>query len=275
MPSSKYPFAIRFIGFPPEEINYIDGLFTSLSNRIHGYFRLDEDNLRDPDIFLANATEAKALSALSYLGPTDLRPALLVGASNQALPYPRLARPIDPMRLMAALDMLVEKRADELSRLEASDVITVPERRRRVRTTDPSDTTDYAHLRRPQIDGGILIVDKTPQFCEYVARLASRNNVEVNWVNQESEALGSCKRQKVSLVIINTSVPGVDAYRLCEKIKSEIADRVTVVFLVGNSFAYEQQRAREAGCDGYLNKPLSGNHVVSILKKFLPSFNRL
>ncbi|MDB5763345.1 MAG: hypothetical protein JWQ21_2340 [Herminiimonas sp.] len=273
--SSLYPFAVRLIGFSPEETAVIEADFDKRNRRGgYGYFRLPEDNLQDPDLFLANADESKALVALSYLGPSEVRPALLVGTPDIASPYPYVPRPIQRPDLLNALDLLIEKRADALSRLEASDVVTVPERRRRDRLDrDSSDRTDYLRMRRPPLDGGVLIVDRNTVFSDYVAGLLARRNVSVDWADNEFEAIDACRQQKISVVMINTATPKVDSYRLCETIKTQIAERATVIFLVGQSFIYDQARARGAGCDGFLNKPLNNNHLISVLKKFLPQLN--
>jgi CheY-like chemotaxis protein len=269
--SKNYPFAVRLIGFGPEEAAVIGESFVREQNRAYRYFRLPEDSLQDPDLFLANANEWKALVALSYLGPSDVRPVLIVGSPDVELSYPRVSRPIHWPDLFAALDKLVVIRADALSRLEASDVVTVPERRRRDRLDlDLTDPSEYSRMRRPPLQGGVLVVDKNSALADYVAELLARHHVPVNWTDDEASAVASCKQQKISMVITNTSTPGIDPYRLCHTIKTEVAERVTVIFLVGKSFAYDTEQARRAGCEGFLSKPLTSNHLISALKKFLP-----
>lgn len=271
MPKSSFPFAVRLIGFSTEDTALIDARFIERRDEGYSYFCLPEDNLQDPDLFLANATEWKALVALSYLGPSAVRPVLLVGTPEIELPHARVSSPINWPQLMSALDELIEKRADTLARLEASDVVTVPERRRRERLdVDLTDPGEYLRMRRPPVVGGVMIIDKNSALSDYVAGLLARRKVPVNWADDENAALEFCGKSKISLVMINTSTPMVDPYRLCEGIKARIAERATVIFLVGKSFSYNQARARQAGCDGFLNKPVTGNCLISILKKFLP-----
>lgn len=269
--TSSFPFAVRLIGFSAEESAAMDEKFAEKRSKGYRYFCLPEDNLQDPDLFLANANEWKALVALSYLGPSAVRPVLLVGTPEIELPYARVPSPIKWPQLLNALDELIELRADTLSRLEASDVVTVPERRRRDRLdVDLTDPGEYVRMRRPPVIGGVLIIDKNASLSDYVASLLARRNVPVKWSDNETAALDFCRKSKISMVLVNTSTPKVDPYRLCEAIKTNIAERATVVFLVGKSFVYEQTRARQAGCDGFLNKPVTGNGLVSIFKKFLP-----
>ena len=271
MPNISYPFAVRLIGFSSNDVGVIEAIFLKERESGYGYFCLPEDNLQDPDLYLANASEWKALVALSYLSPSEVRPVLLIGSSDVELPYARVARPIQSDSLLQALDALIERRADALSRLEASDIITVPERRRKNRLDlDLTDPDDYLRMRRTVLHGGVLVIDKNPSFSKYVGDLLARRKVPVKWADSEELAIALCNQQKIAIVMINTSTPGVDPYRLCEAIKTGIAERTAIILLVGKNFSYDQVQARRVDCDGFLYKPLTNNHLISVLKKFLP-----
>lgn len=272
MPINSFPFALHLIGFKPQEIEIFDATFAVDHGKSYGYFRLAEDNLQDPDLYIADAENLKALVILSDLNPSAVRPVLLVGTPIIPLPYARVERPIRWQRLFEALDKLVEKRADTLARLEASDVVSVPERRRRNRVDiDLTDPADYQSMRTELPRGGaILVVDKTPAFRDYVAELLARNPVEVLWAGSEMEAAVACARQRMAVVMINTSLAEIDSHRLCQTIKNMRArNKPAVIFLVAKSSEYQLEAARRVGADGFLTKPVAGYHLVNALKKFM------
>ncbi len=278
MHTQIFPFAVRFIGLSVAEAGLVDQIFAAELESEHSefsehtYFRLHDDSLQDPDLYLVNGTDLKALAILSDLRPNDFRPALLVGSSVLVLSYPCIERPIRCAPLFTALDHLVEKRADALSRLEASDVVSVPERRRRDRLDmDLTDPEFYKKMRRGPLKGGVLIVDKTGVFCQYVGEMLARNQVAVDWTFDEAKAVEYCQKQHTAVVMINTSTP-VDPYALCAAIKKNSLTRnVVVIFLVGKSFVYDLVRAQSSGTDGLLNKPLSPNHLMTVFRKLLPA----
>ncbi len=273
MISQTFPFAVRLIGFTPEDEAVFDENFAVRQGRGYGYFRLEEDNLQDPDLYVANARQLKALVVLADLRPSEVRPAMLVGTPEVDLPFPCVDDPIRWEQLFETLDELVEKRADALSRLEASDVVTVPERRRRDRIDlDLTDPAEYEKMRaKVPSDGAVLVVDKTPALRDYLSDLLARQKVRVLWVNDEMDAVDICKSEPVAVVMINTSTPGIDPYRLCWGVKEKDSRvRIAVVFLVSKPFIYDLQQARYVGVDGYLNKPLASHHLITVLKKFLP-----
>ncbi|HEV2612474.1 MAG TPA: response regulator [Noviherbaspirillum sp.] len=262
------------IGFSSEEEEQFDAVFTNEQGKGYGYFRLQEDNLRDPDIYLANGLSLRALVRLSDLRPSGVRPALLVGKPDLELPYPYIGQPVEWHRLFEALDDMVEKRADALSRLEASDVVTVPERRRRDRLDlDLRDPAEYERMRAKLPENGmVLVVDKNPMLSDHLGKMVARYRLMVDWVSNEAEAVAFCKQQSVAILIVNTSTASIDAYRLCRTVKdNQPGLKIAVIFLTGRNFSYDLARAREAGADGYLTKPLVSQHLLSALKKFLPN----
>lgn len=273
MSSLRFPFAVRLIGFSPQEVEIFDATFALEQEKRYGYFRLSDENLQDPDLYIANADELKALVALADLRPSDVRPVLLVGSPDISLPYASVQRPIRWNQLFEALDSLIEKRADALSRLEASDVVAVPERRRRERLDiDLTDPSEYQRMRAPVArDGGILIIDKTPAFRDHVAELLNRQRIAVSWAGSDQAAIESFEQQSTTVVIINTSTPAVDPYRLCQALKRRNeGGKTIVIFLVAKPSDYEVELARHVCADGFLTKPVATHHLMAVLKKFLP-----
>lgn len=273
MSSHNFPFAVRLIGFSSQEILAFENAFANEEGKNYGYFRLEDGNLQDPDLYIANADELKALVSLADLRPSEVRPALLIGRPGVELPYARIDRPIEWPVLFEALDNLVEKRADALSRLEASDIVTVPERRRRDRLDlDLTDPVEYEKMRsKVRSDGIVLVVDKSPALRDYLSDLLARQQTRVVWVNGEVEAVELCKQEPISAVLINTSTPGIDPYRLSWAIKEKNSPvKIAVIFLVSKPFVYDLQQANYVGADGFLNKPLASHHLITALKKFLP-----
>jgi CheY-like chemotaxis protein len=277
MSNPSFPFAVRLIGFSSQEADVFAATFAIEQGKGYGYVPLEEDNLRDPDLYLVNADELRALVTLSDLPPSDVRPVLLVGSPGIELPYARIEKPIRWHKMFEALDSLIEKRADALSRLEASDVVAVPERRRRERLDiDLTDPSVYQRMRgKAPADGGVLIVDKNPAFRAYLAELLGRYNMPVAWVSEEAKAADLASQQGFAVVMVNTSTPGVDPYRLCRAIKDVTSvEKTTVIFLVSKPFVYDAVQARAAGSEGFLSKPLASHHLIAVLKKFLPALSR-
>ena len=267
----KYPFAVRLIGFAPAESASLAAALALAPAAGPAYAVLADDSLQDPDFYLANGDDLAALAVLAGANPSAIQPALIVGAPAAEFPFPRVERPLDPLRMFELLAGLVDSRAAALARITARGLPLLPERRRRQRLdVDLTNPAVYAARRREPPKGAVLIIDKGGAFRDHVAKLLGARRLSVEWTDSASTAVRLCDETPVALVLVNTSTPGIDPYQLCAEIKSLAeATRIAVVFLVGASFAYDSVRARAAGVRGMLDKPIADRHLVATLKKLL------
>lgn len=272
MGNSRAKYAVRLIGFNEQEEDLFEAYFELEQDHGLLYVCLSEDSLQDPDLFIVNADEVKALLHLSGLNPSALRPALLIGTPLAKLPYVCLPRPIHWERVFIELAQLVEKRAKILMHLTAADRVAVSNRRRRERLDiDLTDHTEYVRMRRAPTRGGVLVVDRNGGFADRLNEVMARYSVVVDWVDTEEAAIDVCAHMPISVAMINTSITEIDPYVLCFEMKNaNPAAKMAVIFLVGKNFKYDSNQARAVGSDGLLDKPVSVTQVLMALKKFLP-----
>jgi len=271
MNTEKFPFAVRLLGFSPQEADGLAGLLRRAPAQGPAYFCLSAYSLQEPDLFIANGDELKALAALAAFSSGDLRPALIVGASELDVPYPCLERPLAADSLHAELAQLVERRADALADLAAAGAAPPPERRLRERLDfDLTDPSEYAAMRRTGARGAVLVVDGNAALSAHLARLLLRYRIPVEWADNEAAAVALCVERPVSVVLMNTAIDGVDAYRLCSALKNAGGPLTpAVVLLVAPPFICDVERARAAGAEGLLDKPVADHHLRAVLKKLM------
>jgi len=274
MSSHSFPFAVRLLGFSPQEMEVFAATF-AVKQQGHGYLPLHEDNLQDPDLYIVNAGNLKALVTLEQLHASDVRPALLVGEPQVALPYARIDRPIRWPRLYEALDRLIEKRADALSRLEASTIVSVPERRRRNRVDiDLTDPAEYLKMRTQRSQGRtILIVDRSAELHEQIAMMLAHYQVKILWADRMSVVEQACVHHPVATVIVNTNDKGskeIDPYEVCDAVRrAHHVERIAIIFMSARETSFDIKRAREAGYDGFLSMPVAKPNLIGALQRFM------
>jgi CheY-like chemotaxis protein len=272
MHSPKYPFAVRLIGFGAAESAQVRDALGQAPAAGPSYFCLLDDSLQEPDLYIVNGDDLLSLATLSGANPTDITPALLVGQAAPAFPFPQLARPLEPARMHLLLAGLIARRAQALAQLTARGQLPVViERRRRPRLDiDVTEPQLLEQQRKERPGGAILIVDKGGAFRDHVARVLGGRGLPVEWTDSAGTAVRLCDETVVSLLMINTSTPQVDPYRLCADVKGlPSAERTAVVFLVGRNFSYDAPRARAVGVRGMLDKPVADRHLCSAIKKLM------
>jgi CheY-like chemotaxis protein len=226
------------------------------------YACLHEDSLQEPDIVLADGTNAAALAWLD--GMRCAPPTLVIGGLGHA-GYDHLAHPIEAEQVYACMAKLLAERRRALALLSARGEPLLAERRRRPRLGPDAGCADG---RPPPRDGKVLIVDKGGAFRDHLAGLVGNGRLSIAWTDSASMAVRLCDETPVSLAMINTAAPGIDPYGLSRAIKAqEGAGRTAVVLLVGKTFSYDSTLAHGAGVRGLLDKPVGDRSLVAMLQR--------
>jgi two-component system, cell cycle response regulator DivK len=72
------------------------------------------------------------------------------------------------------------------------------------------------------------------------------------------------------LVLMDLSIPGVDGWEVTRRLKADARTRVVpIIALTAHAMRGDEERARAAGCDHYLAKPISPKKVVEEVRKIL------
>jgi CheY-like chemotaxis protein len=271
----KFPFAVRLAGFPADLAGRLAAVLAAAPDPGPAYFCLSEDSLQEPDLLLAYGPDLKTMAELATLaeqpGERDARPALVLGQAAAPLPYPGLPLPLDTAALHAELALLVARRADALARLAAAGLPAAPERRRSQRLDfDLTAPEEYEAMRGQPRRGAVLAIDGGGRFEQHVAALMRPYHLPVRAAADAASALAACADGAVAVVLLNTSLPGIEPYALCAALRAPASARPpAVVLLVSPSFAYDCGQARAAGVEGVLDKPVADTTLRSVLKKLM------
>jgi len=72
------------------------------------------------------------------------------------------------------------------------------------------------------------------------------------------------------LMLVDIQLPGMNGFDLARKIKAHPATRdIVVVALTAFAMAGDEKRTRDAGCDGYISKPIDTRALPQRIRDFL------
>lgn len=78
------------------------------------------------------------------------------------------------------------------------------------------------------------------------------------------------RERRPDLILMDISIPKVDGWEATRRIKSDASTRsIPVIALTAHALEEDRERAREAGCDGYLAKPVEPRRVVQEVERFV------
>jgi CheY-like chemotaxis protein len=262
------PYAVRLLGFPPDERSHLDALLMQCPEGGPSYTCLGDDSLQEPDFYIADGDGAVGLAALTRANPGPVQPAMVVARAPAPLPFPRVARPFHRAQLHEVLAEMVARRTQALALLRSCEYL--PERRRHPRIDAPRMDAAWQHRRQAAPSGAVLILDSRGAFRDHVARLLRGRRMAIEWTDSAPVALKLCDETPVSLVMINTGLVEIDPYAVCAGIKAqEGAFRTAVVLLCGPAFRFDSARGRDCGLRGVLDKPVGDRDLVAVLNRLL------
>jgi two-component system cell cycle response regulator DivK len=84
------------------------------------------------------------------------------------------------------------------------------------------------------------------------------------------KALQAVRTERPDLILMDLSIPVVDGWECTRRLKADPQTKaIPIIALTAHAMRGDEERARGAGCDGYLSKPISPKRVVEEVKRVL------
>ncbi len=116
----------------------------------------------------------------------------------------------------------------------------------------------------------ILVVDDNAENTKLVTFLLRNRGYEVRTAASAEEALQVLGDFRPRLVLMDLQMPGMDGYELTRRLKASPETRdVLVIALTAYAMKGDEQRARDAGCEGYVTKPIDTRALPAMLSRLL------
>lgn len=133
-----------------------------------------------------------------------------------------------------------------------------------------SSGTSHPEASPPHAGGRalILVVERDPHVRELETYFLNEAGFAVEFAADGSAALDRARELRPEIIITEVLVPKLDGLALCRTVKQdpELKRTLVVVF----SILAVQSRAREAGADAFLMKPLAEKRLVDTVRQLLP-----
>jgi CheY-like chemotaxis protein len=116
----------------------------------------------------------------------------------------------------------------------------------------------------------ILVVEDNPANRQLTTVVLSVAGYDVRTANDAEEALKALQTFKPSLILMDIQLPGMDGIELTRKLKSNPASAdILIVAVSAYAMKGDDQKAIEAGCDGYITKPINTRTLAQAVADYL------
>jgi two-component system, cell cycle response regulator DivK len=118
--------------------------------------------------------------------------------------------------------------------------------------------------------GTILYVEDNSDNRKLVRRVLEVEGYSVVEAKDALQALERLSTESIDLALMDINMPDMDGYTLTAKIKSMPEySSLPIVAVTANVMRGDRERSLEAGCDGYIQKPIDIDTLSQQIERFL------
>lgn len=117
----------------------------------------------------------------------------------------------------------------------------------------------------------VLVIEDNPANMKLSAMLLERAGYTTLRAWSAQDGLALAREHVPHLVLMDIQLPGMDGLEATRILKADPLTRdIQVVALTAFAMKGEQERIREAGCDGYIAKPIDYKRFLAEIAQWLP-----
>jgi two-component system cell cycle response regulator DivK len=116
----------------------------------------------------------------------------------------------------------------------------------------------------------VLIVDDNPVNLRLTEVVLKGARHEVHTARDAESALEAVASIRPGLILMDIQLPGMDGLELTRRLRADPDTRdIVIVATSAYAMASDKRKAREAGCDGYIVKPIDVRTLPETVSGYL------
>ena len=115
----------------------------------------------------------------------------------------------------------------------------------------------------------ILIVEDNPDNMKLFRAVLSLRKHRVVGLPGGEGLLEALRAERPDLVLLDIQLPGEDGFQLLQKLQEAGEELPPVLALTAHAMSGDQEKALEAGFDGYLTKPIDVGSFAQTVEKHI------
>ncbi len=121
----------------------------------------------------------------------------------------------------------------------------------------------------------ILVVEDNPANRKLATAVLSFAGYDVRTANDAEEALRALQSFRPGLILMDIQLPGMDGLELTRRLKASPSTReIVIVAVSAYAMKGDDEKALQAGCDGYISKPIDTRALPKLVSKYLAGRQR-
>ena len=116
----------------------------------------------------------------------------------------------------------------------------------------------------------VLVVDDSPMIVKLLRVLLTSAGYEVRTAGGADAALAVLAEFHPGLILMDVQMPEVDGLTLTRRLKADPRYRdIAIIAVTAFAMKGDEARVRDAGCDGYVTKPIDTSALLGVIGEIL------
>lgn len=116
----------------------------------------------------------------------------------------------------------------------------------------------------------LLVVDDNAMNLKLVEYILTHKGYAVSTAVDAHTALAAIAATRPRLILMDLQLPGIDGFEVTRRLKSDPATAdILIVALSAYAMKGDRERALQAGCDGYIAKPVNTRLLSDLVAQYL------
>ena len=117
--------------------------------------------------------------------------------------------------------------------------------------------------------GTILYVEDNSDNRNLIRRVLEAEGYSVIDAINANQAIEKLEENRIDLILMDLNMPDMDGYTLTTKIKGiQAFSKIPIVAVTANVMRGDREKSLEAGCDGYIQKPIDIDTLAQQIERF-------
>ena len=115
-----------------------------------------------------------------------------------------------------------------------------------------------------------LIIEDNEDNMELISFILEKNGFRTVQAVTGREGIDVCFEEKPDFILLDIQLPDMDGLDVLKEIRrSEIDGEIPIIAVTSYAMSGDREKLLEAGCNGYIEKPIDPANIISQLEKVI------
>ncbi len=116
----------------------------------------------------------------------------------------------------------------------------------------------------------VLYIEDNEQNLYLVTYILEKSGYRVAGARNGEEGIALASQERPALILLDIQLPGMDGYAVAKRLRQDAGlAAVPIIAVTSYAMVGDREKALEAGCTGYIEKPIDPGTFVAEVERYL------